>query len=134
MKDALTREKLGKAAWKLLLVLAGNTLYALAVALFVLPNGLITGGTTGLGLAAQYFFGLPLSAFVGAVSYTHLKEVTADAYRAPEEAEVSVYIPVSYPHLDVYKRQECGRTGCPAPGPRCPRRPWPGSCGKSRCV
>ena len=65
MKDALTREKLGKAAWKLLLVLAGNTLYALAVALFVLPNGLITGGTTGLGLAAQYFFGLPLSAFVG---------------------------------------------------------------------
>ena len=65
MKDALTREKLGKAAWKLLLVLAGNTLYALAVALFVLPNGLITGGTTGLGLAAHYFFGLPLSAFVG---------------------------------------------------------------------
>ena len=46
-------------------MLAGNTLYALAVALFVLPNGLITGGTTGLGLAAQYFFGLPLSAFVG---------------------------------------------------------------------
>ena len=51
-------------AWKLLLILAGNTLYALAVALFVLPTGLITGGTTGLGLAAQNYFHIPLSGFV----------------------------------------------------------------------
>ena len=34
----------------LLLVLAGNALYALAVDMFVLPCGLITGGTTGLAL------------------------------------------------------------------------------------
>ena len=53
------------AAGKLLLVLLGNTLYALAIALFVLPSGLITGGTTGLGLVAQHLLGLPLSAFVG---------------------------------------------------------------------
>ena len=51
-------------AWKLLLILAGNTLYALAVALFVLPTGLITGGTTGLGLVAQNYLHIPLSAFV----------------------------------------------------------------------
>ena len=46
-------------------MLLGNTLYALAIALFVLPSGLITGGTTGLGLVAQHLLGLPLSAFVG---------------------------------------------------------------------
>ena len=53
------------AVGKILLVLLGNTLYALAIALFVLPSGLITGGTTGLGLVAQHLLGLPLSGFVG---------------------------------------------------------------------
>ena len=53
------------AAGKLLLVLLGNTLYALAIALFVLPSGLITGGTTGLGLVAQHLLGRPLSAVGG---------------------------------------------------------------------
>ena len=57
-------KKVAHAAWKLLLVLAGNTLYALGVALFVLPTGLITGGTTGLGLVAQNYLRIPLPAFV----------------------------------------------------------------------
>ena len=59
-----TTKKVAHAAWKLLLVLAGNTLYALGVALFVLPTGLITGGTTGLGLVAQNYLRSPLPAFV----------------------------------------------------------------------
>lgn len=59
-----TTKKVTHAAWKLLLVLAGNTLYALGVALFVLPTGLITGGTTGLGLVAQNYLRIPLPAFV----------------------------------------------------------------------
>ena len=59
-----TTKKVANAAWKLLLVLAGNTLYSLGVALFVLPTGLITGGTTGLGLVAQNYLHIPLSAFV----------------------------------------------------------------------
>ena len=40
-------------------ILLGNTLYALGVVLFIVPTGLITGGTTGLGLAFQHFFGIP---------------------------------------------------------------------------
>ena len=59
-----TTKKVAHAAWKLLLVLAGNTLYALGVALVVLPTGLITGGTTGLGLVAQNYLRIPLPAFV----------------------------------------------------------------------
>lgn len=50
---------------KIITVLAGNTLYALAVSLFILPCGLITGGTTGLALVAQYQFGVPIAVFVG---------------------------------------------------------------------
>ena len=52
------------AVGKILLVLLGNTLYALGVTLFLLPSGLITGGTTGLGLVAEHFFHVPLSTFV----------------------------------------------------------------------
>lgn len=51
-------------AKNLLLVLAGNALYAVAVDMFVLPCGLITGGTTGLALAARYWFDVPVAGFV----------------------------------------------------------------------
>lgn len=50
---------------KIAFVLVGNTLYALAVTLFVLPNQLITGGTTGLALVAGHLWGLPVASFVG---------------------------------------------------------------------
>lgn len=45
-------------------ILFGNTLYALGIVWFVVPTGLITGGTTGLGLAFQHFWGISLSSFV----------------------------------------------------------------------
>ena len=46
------------------IVAAGNLLYALTVKLFILPTGLVMGGTTGLGLTANYLTGVPISAFV----------------------------------------------------------------------
>ncbi len=48
----------------ILWILAGNTAYAAAVTMFILPNGLITGGTTGLALFFYHQFGLPIQAFV----------------------------------------------------------------------
>lgn len=48
----------------LLLVLLGNTIYAMAVTMFILPDGLITGGTTGLALVFYHQFGLPIQVFV----------------------------------------------------------------------
>ena len=45
---------------KIFFVLLGNTIYAAGLAAFVLPTGLITGGTTGLGLIANHYFGLPI--------------------------------------------------------------------------
>lgn len=48
----------------LAMILLGNTIYCLAVVVFILPNSLIMGGTTGLGLSMEHFFGLPLNIFV----------------------------------------------------------------------
>lgn len=47
-----------------LIVLVGNALYALAVEMFILPCHLITGGTTGLALIGQHWFGIPVANFV----------------------------------------------------------------------
>ena len=48
----------------ILWILAGNTAYALAVTMFILPNGLITGGTTGLALFFYHQAGIPIPVFV----------------------------------------------------------------------
>lgn len=54
-----------KLLLRFLLIIAGNTIYTLGVVLFVIPNGLITGGTTGLALFVNRISGLPVSVFVG---------------------------------------------------------------------
>lgn len=55
---------LGKKISKIFFVILGNFIYALAVIMFILPNQLITGGTTGLGLVFQHGFGISLPFFV----------------------------------------------------------------------
>ena len=46
------------------IVIGGNIIYACGVAFFILPGGLITGGTTGIALFIQHLFGVPISTFV----------------------------------------------------------------------
>ncbi len=50
--------------WKLLVILFGNFLYALAVKLFLIPVGLITGGTTGIALTLNHYFSIDIPTFV----------------------------------------------------------------------
>ena len=45
-------------------VVVGNMLYALLVKLFLLPAGLVTGGTTGLALIAEHLWQIPITGFV----------------------------------------------------------------------
>lgn len=62
-----------KAAGGLLrvaMIILGNVMYAAAVALFIVPNGLITGGTTGLALFAAQTAGIPISLFVSVFNVT----------------------------------------------------------------
>ena len=54
--------------WKQILrslpmVALGNAVMAAAVVLFVLPSGLITGGTTGLGIIMQHLTGMSIPVF-----------------------------------------------------------------------
>lgn len=45
-------------------ILIGNTIYALAVTMFILPNNLITGGTTGIAMFLNATISIPISLFV----------------------------------------------------------------------
>lgn len=48
----------------ILAVFIGNTIYALGVTMFILPNHMITGGSTGLALTFHHYLHIPISAFV----------------------------------------------------------------------
>ena len=48
----------------LLLVLLGNTIYALTVKLFLLPANLISCGTTGIALVVNHLTGISLTGFI----------------------------------------------------------------------
>lgn len=45
-------------------ILLGNTLYALALVAFIIPNEIIMGGSSGLGMSVHHYFKLPISTFV----------------------------------------------------------------------
>lgn len=61
MKEA-TKEELKEvfSLKRIMWVLIGNTIYSCGIAAFVLPNDLITGGTTGIALILEHYFGLPV--------------------------------------------------------------------------
>lgn len=54
----------GKKAVRLLLVVVGNAVCALAVTAFIVPSGFIMGGVTGIGLFLQQALGISVSAVV----------------------------------------------------------------------
>ena len=53
-----------KSIEKIIMILLGNLLYSFAIAFFILPSGLITGGTTGIALFVNYLTGFDISLFV----------------------------------------------------------------------
>ena len=55
---------------KAAMITIGNLMYALAVNMFIVPNDLITGGTTGLALFFNRTAGIPVSAFVWCFNIT----------------------------------------------------------------
>ena len=59
-----------EAALRLGEIVLGNAMYGAAVVLFIVPNGLITGGTTGLALFVNHTLGIPISLFVSVFNVT----------------------------------------------------------------
>ena len=60
--------KIYRRIFETFLVLFGNFLYAFGIGMFILPGGLITGGTTGIALFMNQVAGIPVSAFVFGVN------------------------------------------------------------------
>lgn len=56
--------KLVKRILETLVVILGNCIYAFGVAMFIMPGGLITGGSTGIGLFIKDVTGLSVTVFV----------------------------------------------------------------------
>ena len=53
-------------------IVAGNFIFALSVSLFIMPVGLITGGSTGIALTVNNYTGLPVTIFVYIFNITML--------------------------------------------------------------
>ena len=75
MKKCGLSEKLAGIEWKrkgrkLGLILLGNIIYSAAVAFFIVPHEMLSGGTTGLALIAWQFFDVPITAFVAVFNVT----------------------------------------------------------------
>lgn len=84
-------------------VVAGNLLYALTVKLFLLPSGLVTGGTTGIALIIRHVWNVPISAFVLAFNIAML--LTGWAVLGRAFAMTTVASSFLYPvFLDVFDR------------------------------
>lgn len=49
---------------RICMVLLGNAVYAVGVAAFIVPAGLITGGSTGLALFFEHWLHIPIAGFV----------------------------------------------------------------------
>lgn len=45
----------------LIFILLGNVLLSCGISLFLLPCGFVSGGATGMAIAMQHFFGIPIS-------------------------------------------------------------------------
>lgn len=59
-----SNKNLYQKLWEIVCVVLGNMLYALTVKLFLLPGGLIAGGTTGIALVVNRLTGMQVSVFV----------------------------------------------------------------------
>ena len=58
------QKKITHFLFQLLAIIIGNSIYTLGVTMFILPNDLITGGTTGLALSINHLTHIPISSFV----------------------------------------------------------------------
>ena len=91
---------------RLLMVLLGNTIYCLGVVAFILPLELITGGTTGIGLIINHFWGVPLEIF--AAIFNAIMFAIAWFMLGASFAITTVVSTVYYPFiLAVLQKVEC---------------------------
>ena len=67
-KEQTKGQKVLDMIGKNLILVGGNAMYALAIVLFVMPSGLVTGGVTGISIMISKFTSLEVSYFVFAIN------------------------------------------------------------------
>ena len=60
----MEEKNIGKIIRNCFFVILGNFIYAAAVKFFLMPGGLISGGSIGIALTVNHFTGLPVSKFI----------------------------------------------------------------------
>lgn len=94
----MTNEKMKKRVMELLLVLAGNVLMSIGVGAFVIPEELMSGGATGLGLLAAHYFHIPVAVFLGgynAIMFV-VGALTLGKHFAGHDADQQLSVPVPF--------------------------------------
>lgn len=81
----------------IVIVILGNLIYAIGVAFFILPSGLITGGTTGIALITHHTFGIEVSLFVAAFNIAMF--LIGFAFLGKEFALTTLVSTFAYPSL-----------------------------------
>jgi len=67
-KELTKGQKVLDMIGKNLILVVGNAMYALAIVLFVMPSGLVTGGVTGISIMISKLTGVEVSYFVFAIN------------------------------------------------------------------
>lgn len=81
----------------MIIIVFGNLIYAAGVVFFILPGGLITGGTTGIALTVNQLTGIEISLFVGIFNLAMF--AVGALFLGKEFAITTLLSTISYPVL-----------------------------------
>ncbi|MGN0673522.1 MAG: YitT family protein [Anaerovoracaceae bacterium] len=81
----------------MIIIVFGNLVYAAGVVFFILPGGLITGGTTGIALTVNQLTGIEISLFVGIFNLAMF--AVGALFLGKEFAITTLLSTISYPVL-----------------------------------
>ena len=96
---------------KLCMVLLGNWIYAVGIVYFILPAGLITGGTTGIALVVNHYTGFSLNLFVTLFNVTMF--VVGAVVLGKQFAMTTLVSTFAYPMFLELMEWVVSLTGCP---------------------
>ena len=103
----MTKENIKKVA----VILLGNCIYSAAVAFFILPMGLITGGTAGIAIFVNHYLGIPVDVIVSVFNIAMF--AVGIVVLGRKFAMTTLLSTISYPVFLGVMQRIVAVTGCP---------------------
>lgn len=111
--------KMNQISWehikKIAIILLGNFIYTAGVVYFALPAGLIVGGTTGIALCFQHYFGIPIDAF--AAVFNVIMFILGAFVLGKAFAMTTILSSIAYPVFLNVLQKAASATGTPTADP-----------------